>query len=271
VPELPEVETVARQLAPLLVGRVVRELRVTDPLLRLGRRLPTVRGRRVTAVTRSGKRVVLELSPRASRDSALWLVIHLRMTGRLVWRAHERDEETEKPRARITLDRGAVVFLDTRRFGTLDWYDREEAARPAGLDPLSRELSLPALAALVRGSRQNVKAWLLRQDRLTGIGNIYASEILHDAGIGPRRRAGSLGTDETRRLRASMRRILERAIRHCGTTFSDFQDARGLEGSYQQYLAVYDREGQPCRRCRKAIARIVQQQRATYFCRGCQR
>jgi formamidopyrimidine-DNA glycosylase len=269
MPELPEVETVARQLAPGLVGRTVRRLQILDPLLRNGR-APRVAGRRVRSVGRSGKRVLIELSPARAGRSGLWLAIHLRMTGRLLWSGSRPRENEAHLRARLTLDRGELRFVDARRFGTWTWYRSAEAAAAGGLDPLAPELTERRLAELTRGSRQNVKAWLLRQDRLAGIGNIYASEILHAARISPLREAGSLGGNELRRLRASTRRILERAIRNCGTTFSDFQDAHGVEGTYQRYLAVYDRAGRRCRRCRGEILRLVQQQRSTFHCPSCQ-
>ena len=176
----------------------------------------------------------------------------------------------EHLRARFDLDRGALLFVDTRRFGTFDWYRARGDSAPAGIDPLSPELTPPRLEGLLRGSTQNLKAWLLRQDRLVGLGNIYASEILHDARVSPLRDTRSLIDDEIGRLYRSTRKILRRAIRNCGTTFSDFQDARGVEGSYQQYLAVYDRAGLGCPRCRTPIDRVVQQQRSTFHCPGCQ-
>ena len=267
MPELPEVETVARQLEPRLVGRTVRRLQIFDPRLRNGR-TPRVAGRSILGVTRSGKRVLIELSPGTGVKGALWLAVHLRMTGRLLWEEERGDHE--HLRARFRLDRGALLFLDTRRFGTFDWYRSRAAAAPDGIDPLSPALTPRRLADLVRGSTQDLKSWLLRQDRLVGLGNIYASEILHAARLSPFREGRSLTQAEVQRLHRCTRRILERAIRNCGTTFSDFRDARGISGSYQRLLSVYDREGRPCRRCRVPVERIVQQQRSTYFCPGCQ-
>ena len=268
MPELPEVETVARQLAPQIVGRTIRGLEILDPRLRDGP-TPRVARRRIVDVTRSGKRVLIGLAP-GPYSTPLWLAVHLRMTGRLLWRARRAGPSPDHLRARLTLDRGMLLFADTRRFGTWSWYRRLEDTAPAGIDPLSAELTLEKLEEMTRDSTQNLKAWLLRQDRLVGLGNIYASEILHSARLSPLRPAGSLERKELRRLRSSTRRILERAIRNCGTTFSDFQDTRGLEGSYQQYLAVYDRTGEGCTRCREPIERIVQQQRSTFYCPACQ-
>jgi formamidopyrimidine-DNA glycosylase len=267
MPELPEVETVARQLASLIEGRTVGRLRILDPLLRSGS-LPRVAGRRIRRVSRSGKRVLIQFAGRAN-GQPLWLAVHLRMTGRLIW---DEAGPATRPhlRARFALDRGALLFIDTRRFGTFDWYRSEEDAAPAGVEPLGSTLSTAKLRQLLRGSRQEIKPWLLRQDKIVGIGNIYASEILHAASISPFREAGSLDRREIGRLRDRTRKILEQAIRNCGTTFSDFQDARGIEGSYQQFLRVYDRDGERCRRCRCPIERSIQQQRSTFHCASCQ-
>jgi formamidopyrimidine-DNA glycosylase len=284
MPELPEVETVARQLAPLIEGRTLRSVRILDDLLRNGR-VPQVRGRRVEKVSRIGKQVALELSPRPGSNDPLWALVHLRMTGRLIHvqsRLATTTDVKEAPspvtaehrkrlRARFTFDRGELWFVDTRRFGTLRWARARADAEPAGVDPMSPAFTRDRLADLLGDSRAELKPWLLRQDRIVGLGNIYASEILHRARLSPFRHAGSLDAAETGRLHRSTRRILERAIENCGTTFSDFQDARGVEGSYQRFLKVYDREGQRCRRCRGEIHRVVQQQRSTFYCADCQR
>jgi formamidopyrimidine-DNA glycosylase len=192
------------------------------------------------------------------------------MTGRLIWIEESTRAETAHLRARFRMDRGSLLFYDTRRFGTFQFFHSFEETRPEGTDPLSRRLDAKKLGRLMEGSRQNVKAWLLRQDRLVGLGNIYASEILFLAGVSPFREAGSLDAVERSRLLAATRRVLRRAIDHCGTTFSDFQGAQGLTGSYQQYLSVYGREGESCPRCRTPVVRCVQQQRSTFYCPNCQ-
>ena len=268
MPELPEVEIVARQLARRLTGRTVRRLRILDPRLRNGV-LPRVSGREIVAVRRSGKRVLIRFSKGGTRRP-LWLAIHLRMTGRLICHDGTRRDRSHL-RARFVLDRGELWFVDTRRFGTFGWYASEAETAPGGVDPLDRDCTAARLGELLGASRQPIKPWLLRQDRLVGLGNIYASEILYAAGISPFRPAGSLDRGEIGRLHRQTRRILRRAIENCGTTFSDFQDSRGVEGSYQRYLRVYDRQGESCRHCGTAIARVVQAQRSTFHCSDCQR
>lgn len=267
MPELPEVETVARQLAPSLTGRRIRQVRLLDDKLRHLDPAPVV-GATVEDVRRSGKQVVARV---AARDgSRVWLAIHLRMTGRLAVESVEPDPRDRHLRVIITLDEGWLTFRDARRFGTLQLYDNLHDTLPAGLEPLSRQHTARRLKQLINGSRTTIKPWLLRQDRLVGMGNIYASEVLFRAGIDPRRAAGSLNDGEIRTLHRHLRRVLRQAIACCGTTFSDFQDSRGKPGGFQAFLRVYGKEGLPCPGCGAPIQRLVQQQRSTFFCDNCQ-
>jgi formamidopyrimidine-DNA glycosylase len=267
MPELPEVETIARQLAPRVRGRRVRALELRDPLLSPAPPASLLRGRRVERVFRLGKQLLLELGRRRGR--AVWLAYHLRMTGRLLWAPDART--AAEPRARLRLEGGDLLFCDVRRFGTLRLVRDLEQAAPAGLDPTGEAFTVGALRRLLAGSRQPLKPWLLRQDRLVGLGNIYAAEILFEARLDPRRQAGALSAREAARLHRATGEILGRAIANCGTTFNDFQDARGLTGSYQRYLQVYGRQGEPCPRCGATLRRITQQQRSTFYCGRCQR
>ncbi len=267
VPELPEVETVARQLASLIEGRRARRLAVYDAKLAAAARTD-IESRTVERVVRRGKQVLFEFASRAGGDRRpFWLAVHLRMTGRLVF------TESARPcahlRAALELDRGAVQLVDPRRFATLTWLRSPDELTPVGLDPRSAAFTPGALGALLARRRQPIKTWLLRQDALAGLGNIYASEILHRARISPRRRAATLDRKEIARLHDATRRTLDLAIKWNGTTFSDFQDARGATGGFLRFLQVYDREGRPCPRCRTPIRRIVQQQRSTYYCPTC--
>ncbi|MBN2083314.1 bifunctional DNA-formamidopyrimidine glycosylase/DNA-(apurinic or apyrimidinic site) lyase [bacterium] len=269
MPELPEVETVARQLNAAIAGRRIRHLRLLDPKLRAAGRL-SVDDYRIEAVRRYGKQVVFELVPPRKRSVARWLCVHLRMTGRLIHVPAGQTMDATKARAVIELDHGGVLFRDTRRFGTIGIHEDQAAVLPAGVEPLSNELTVARLKELLANSPTPLKTWLLMQDRLVGLGNIYASEICFAAGIHPARPAGRLSDAEIRRLRTAIRRILTAAIKHCGTTFSDFQDSRGEVGGYVKYLKVYHRAGEPCRRCSTPIEKITQAQRSTYFCPTCQ-
>ena len=270
MPELPEVETVARQLAPLLVGRVLRRFDVRDPLLAVEHRRRAL-GRTVRQVTRRGKEVAILLDGRRGAPGACELRCHLRMTGRLIWLATGETRATPRHvRATLFFAGGRVVFDDPRRFGTMAVVPEGLPGKQAGLDPTTKAFTPTVLEVLLAGSRQELKAWLLRQDRLGGIGNIYASEILFAARLDPCCAAGSLGSLEVRRLHAAVRSVLSRAIRHCGTTFSDFADPCGRPGRFGRLLAVYGREGLPCRVCGRIVRRIAQQGRSTFLCGHCQ-
>jgi formamidopyrimidine-DNA glycosylase len=265
VPELPEVETVARQLKPLVLGRRVSCSQVLDRQKLDARGLSSVAGRTITDLFRQGKWIVIAFG------ADLYCAIHLRMTGRLIFSEGERAARRHL-RLRLCFDDGAaLLFYDVRRFGDVRLLNSLQPIAGPGIEPLSRSLSLSRLQQLLAGSMQPLKVWLMRQDKLVGIGNIYAAEILFAAGLSPMRRAGELTPGEARRLHQETRRILQAAIENCGTTFSDFQTARGEIGSYQRFLAVYGREGEDCPRCGEAVTKIVQQQRSTFFCGRCQR
>jgi len=193
------------------------------------------------------------------------------MTGRLIWHTRARLRERKHLRARLWLEGGSVLFYDTRRFGTLQVLDSLDKVQPRGVDPITGVFSARVLGELLgASSRQEIKTWLLRQDKLVGLGNIYASEVLFEALIHPSREASSLTRPEQGRLVRAIRRVLKQAIAHCGTTFSDFQTTQGALGSYQQYLKVFKREGEACPGCGEAIQRKVQQGRSTFFCPNCQ-
>jgi formamidopyrimidine-DNA glycosylase len=289
MPELPEVETVVRQLQQVLRRRTLLELEILDRKLK---HLPPedVRGCRVVRVCRLGKQIVFELS-REKAAERRYLAVHLRMSGCLFWKASasqtrrragaqlmafqrktlSRLDGAKYLRAVFWFTGGSVCFADPRRFGTIRLARDIAQFEPRGLDPLSEQFSDQMLAGLLRGSKQPIKPWLLRQDRLVGIGNIYASEILFAARIDPRRAVGALGREEIRALRVATKKVLLRAILANGTTFSDFQDTAGDAGNYGRFLRVYGRESEDCRRCRLPLSRIVQQGRSTYFCDHCQR
>ncbi len=279
MPELPEVETVARQLEPQLRGRVLKQIQILDTK-RL-QPLPLRAGSRVRRVYRLGKEVAIEFA--VPGGESLTLLVHLRMTGRLLWfsktgkqhsgrvrlyREGSKEADTSV-RAVFRFDRGELKFADARRFGTLVCIS-SPTLKPGVVDPVTDDFSEPVLRELLSGSKQMIKPWLLRQDRLIGLGNIYASEILFAAKISPRRGAGGLSDAEVKRLWQCITRVLNRAIRCCGTTFSDFQQTTGEVGGFQQFLKVYDRAGLPCFVCRSPIKRLVQS-RSTFYCPTCQR
>jgi formamidopyrimidine-DNA glycosylase len=274
VPELPEAETIARDLHARAAGSVVRSVRVLRPDIlapgttaaRLSSRL---RGQRIDRVGRRGKNVVLEF------DSGWRLVINLGMTGRIVASDAPRARELLHIAARISLEDGrALLYDDARRFGRLDLRDPiqwEQRTRQLGIEPLSSDFTADWLYAATRGSRVPLRNWLLDQSYLAGIGNIYANEALFLARIRPTRRARMLRRREAQPLRDAIRAVLADAIRARGTTLNDYRDAAGEVGGFQVQLRVYGREDEPCPECATPIKRTVLANRSAFYCRTCQR
>jgi len=275
MPELPEAETIVRDLRARISGSVITKVSVkhTDilhdgitPAL-LGRRL---RGRTITTVSRRGKKVVIEL------DEGLRLVISLGMTGRVVTSDVPRAGELRHVAARFALQDGReILFDDSRRFGDVDLRDEASwAARDAeiGIEPLSDAFTADALHALTRTSITPIRNWLLDQRRVAGIGNIYAVEALFRAGVRPTRRAKTLTRRETTLLRDTLRAVLQESIDARGTTISDYRDASGEEGTFVHRLGVYDRAGLPCiNGCGSKVKRVVLSNRSAFYCPSCQR
>jgi formamidopyrimidine-DNA glycosylase len=276
VPELPEVETIRRQLAERVPGRTIARAAVADPLL-VSPEDPEsfaarVEGRRVESVGRRGKYLLVEL------DSGDTLAMHLRMTGRLHWRPPGADGDEERfLRARLDLDDGSTVtFGDMRRFGRA-WIvpaglaDREGywAAR-VGIEPLSPRFTGRVLARLLEGRRGPIKAVLLNQALVAGLGNMYVDEALFQARIHPLRPAGTLDADEVRRLHRAIRDRLAAAVEAGGASIDSYRDSLGERGTMQDLLRVHLNEGEPCPRCRTTIRKTRVAQRGTYWCPACQ-
>ena len=275
MPELPEVETIRRQLAPHMEGRVLESVEVLDPRwcepAHPGEVADAVRGRRIEAVHRRGKYFVVAL------EDDVHLVMHLRMTGNLLLVA-EADDEPARPhlRARMALDDGnRVLFVDQRRFGTGivllgtpaldDYFDRR-----LGVEPLGPDFTAEALREIAAGRRAPVKASLLTQERIAGAGNIYADEALFRARVHPLRPVGTLKRPQLAALRDAVVASLEAGIDARGATIDDFRHADGARGSFQDRFLVHRREGEPCPRCGTAIRKMRAAGRGTYVCPKCQ-
>jgi len=271
VPELPEVETTRRGLAPHLDGRRIRRVIVREPRLR--RRIPAslpgrLGGARITGLHRRAKYLLLE----TDRGTAL---IHLGMSGSLrvapPGSAPARHEHYD-----LVLDDGRIVrYRDPRRFGMLLWAGTHPESHPLlraiGPEPLGDAFDGGRLYAASRGRRAAVKTFLMNPAVVAGVGNIYANEALFRAGIHPRRPAGRVGADRYANLAAAVRAVLAEAIAHGGTTLRDFVAGDGTPGYFRIRLDVYDREGLPCRRCGQPLRRAVIGQRSTFYCPRCQR
>src|SRR5947208_3093277 len=269
VPELPEVETVVRCLAPELVGRRVVGVSVRETRLRGGVApdfAERLSGRRIEGLARRGKYLLAALD-----DGRLWLV-HLGMTGRLTLappgRADERHDHVV-----VRLDDGRVLtFNDARRFGRVAVVERAALAAETGaaIDPLDPGFTAGVLFALTRGRRTSIKALLMDQRRVAGLGNIYVNELLFRAGIRPGRRASRLRRRDCARLVRATRAVLDDAIRRGGSSVSDYRDGLGRPGWFQLHHRVYDRPGEPCRRCAEPIRARVIVGPSSLPCPGCQ-
>jgi formamidopyrimidine-DNA glycosylase len=282
VPELPEVETIRRQLAPAVEGRLLERLAVSDPRW-CEPAAPeevedAVRGRRIERLSRRGKYLVCEL------EDEVFLVMHLRMTGNLLWRESEGDgAELPHVRARLALSPAPgepgpgreVLFKDVRRFGT-GVVVLGEQARDAyfdarlGVEPLSPEFTADALRELARGRRAPVKAFLLSQERIAGVGNIYADEALFRARIHPLRPVGTLTRRQIAELREGVVDSLRAGIDARGATIDDFRHTDGARGAFQDHFLVHRREGEPCPRCGRPVRKMRAAGRGTYVCERCQ-
>lgn len=274
LPELPEVETIKRTLQPRLIGRrfagaqvlLPKIIRTPDP----DQFKETINGKKILSLDRRGKYLLGQLS------EGLVFVVHLRMTGSLMYC------RPDTPLARHThvvlpLDNGDQLrFTDLRQFGRI-WLLPETSLKNLsgyqnlGVEPLETAFTVSYLKKLLKGRHRQIKPLLLDQTLIAGLGNIYTDEALHRAQINPEHPAGTLSPQEITRLHQAVRTVLQEGIEYRGTTVRDYLDGNGRPGGYQELLRVYNREGQPCRRCGQAITRKKISGRSAYFCPACQK
>lgn len=269
MPELPEVETICRQLEPEIEAQRIARLEVLDP--RWCRPRPpaeleaAVAGRTIESLTRRGKYLLLGL------DGGQTLVMHLRMTGNLVL---VEDEERRHLRARFRLGDGRELwFTDPRRFGEAFLVDEAGLAarfERLGVEPLSEVFTAELLGAIAAGRTAPLKSFLLDQKGIAGVGNIYADEALFRAGLHPLSPAGSMKAEHQAALRDAVVAALQAGIDGGGSSIDDYRDGWGEKGRMQDEFLVHTREGQPCPRCDGTVERIVVGGRSTYFCPSCQ-
>jgi formamidopyrimidine-DNA glycosylase len=282
MPELPEVETIRGQLAPLVQGRRLERMEILDtrwarPLA--GRELAdALEGRRIERLDRRGKYLVWNF------EDDVYLVQHLRMTGAVLCMPEADPPGPDPPHTRVRLRLGPrdggeegvrLVIADARRFGTGELLAGREAleaffAARLGLEPLEEGFTAEHLASLARGRTAPIKAFLLDQRRIAGIGNIYADEALFRAGVHPLRAAGRLSRRQYAALREAVIEALLAGIDARGATIDDFRDVAGVSGSFQDQFLVHRRAGEPCARCGSEIVKMVVGGRGTYVCETCQ-
>ena len=271
MPELPEVETIRRDLEPLVTGRTITAVDVDPATIQLlaGAPVEALRvnlvGHSIASLGRRGKYLMFSL------DDGRVFVVHLRMTGRLVWREREAPPE-QWQRAVIELDDGHDLrWADLRKFGT--WRIHDSAAEvidKLGPEPIDDSLTLSMFRQRLAGRTAPVKAVLLDQRRFAGLGNIYVDEALFEARIRPDTPAGEVSPQAAKRLFASSRAVLERGIENRGASFKDYVDGQGQQGTQHMYVQVFRRTGKPCYACGSIIVRTVVGGRSTHFCPRCQ-
>jgi formamidopyrimidine-DNA glycosylase len=272
MPELPEVETIRRQLAPNVEGRTLVRLQIDDPRwcvpLAPEELAAAVEGRVLERLWRRGKYMV------ATFAGEVHLLIHLRMTGTMLY-----DPEPDTPYRRVVFafdDGHELWFCDPRRFGTGELALGDEAleaflAPRVGVEPLGDEFTADRLRELARGRRAPVKAFLLDQTKIAGVGNIYADEALYRARIHPLRPVGKLGREQLAALRDAVVTVLEAGIDAGGSTIDDFRHPDGVSGAFQHEFLVHLRKGEPCHSCGREIVKFVAAGRGTYACESCQK
>ncbi len=269
MPELPEVETIRRGLERNLVGARIGEVLVREPRLRRPVDVPALRslsGRTVRAVGRRAKYLLADVG-----DGLVWLM-HLGMSGRLLLVPPD-EPAGDHEHVRVEFDRPTSLrYRDPRRFGWMRVGRAETFEELAGLgpEPLGEEIGGEALRTRLRGTRRDIKAALLDQRVIAGIGNIYVNEILFRAGVRPTRRTHRVRAPELERIAKETRTVLADAVERRGTSFSDYFDSDGIPGTFQDVLSVFDRTGLPCRRCGTSIKRRPQGGRSSFYCPSCQ-
>ena len=278
MPELPEVETIRRGLEKLVLGRVIRSVRILDPYVLTGfqpsgrprRKVfpksfsDSVVGKRIERILRRGKYLILEFPDRTA------VVVHLRMTGRLLVREPEGRE-----RAVFELDSGPpLCFSDTRRFGEIvfseDWAE-EPGLRDLGPEPLNGSLTAELLKDRFGGRKTPVHSALLNQKLIAGLGNIYVTEALFKSGISPFRLAGRISAPRLEALAGAIRSVLEQSIANGGYSMWTYVDALGQKGRSQLFTVCYGKEGEPCVSCGGTLRRAVLTGRGTVYCPRCQK
>ena len=272
MPELPEVETVSLGLQKRALGRRISAIEVRHPGVIIGspeQFAAELEGRAIVSIQRKGKALALELE--AENAPPRYLLVRLGMTGQFTVSARETPLA---PHTHVLLalgERDELRFRDVRRFGRLRSCTREEMEAVFNrLGPDAQQVTEAQFLSAMRARRGAIKSWLMNQQLLAGLGNIYADESLFLAGVHPLAQPGRVSTPMARRLLRAVRKVLHHAVKLQGTSFRDYVDIEGRPGNYQPRLRVYQRTGQPCRRCGRLIRRIVIAGRSSHFCPACQ-
>lgn len=274
MPELPEVENVVLGLKNLIKNYIITSVRIKEPRLiafpELKQFKKQIKNRKISDITRRGKYILIHL------EEDKIMVIHLRMTGKLLVKS---SNEPLKKHTHVifNLDHNTDLrFNNVRKFGRIyliddDNYEAAGGLAELGPEPLASDFDFKDFEKLFKGRTVKIKSLLLNQKFIAGLGNIYTDEVLYRSGIHPGRKANTLNKEELKKLYENIRKILKLGIKYNGTTFSDYVNAFGEKGSFQEKLQVYQKEGQKCNKCGKIIVKDKVAGRSTYYCPNCQK
>lgn len=268
MPELPEVETIRRDLAKTIVGKKIAEFQVLNKKSAVpGNIAKRLKNLKINKVDRRAKLLIFELS------NGEFLLIHLKLTGQLIYQASESDKFTRA--IFIFTDKSRLFFNDLRKFGYIKLATAKESEKiknEYGVEPLSKEFSLEKFAEiLARRPKMKIKQLLMEQGLIAGLGNIYADEACFAAGVRPMRKAGGLSSAEVKKIWQAIPEILKKAIDKRGTSADTYVDGQGREGKFENYLMVYGRGGEKCEKCETKIVKIKLGGRGAHFCPRCQK
>lgn len=273
MPELPEVETIRRDLEKMIIGKKIINIRVIQKKSiknSLAYFVQSLEKNSIESINRKGKLLSLKITKNNNN-----LLIHLRMTGQLVYYQEEKIAEKNTRVIFTFSDNSQLFFNDTRRFGYLQIVNKKEKNaefEKMGIDILDKHFTLEKLKKLLKNKRRNLKSFLLNQKLIAGIGNIYADEICFNAKLRPDRKTETLRDNEIKKLYNSIIKIIKLAIKNRGTTFNDYFDSSGKKGKFSKFLKVYQREKEICQNCgKKSIKKIKVAGRATRYCDNCQK
>jgi formamidopyrimidine-DNA glycosylase len=294
MPELPEIETIKNDLKQKILNKKIKKIDLRlNKIVKSSKKefVLILEGNKFTNIKRRGKLLIFDLSQKNK-----YLLIHLRMTGQLIYQKNKevvagghsnggRDEALPRlyddlPNKHTHIifhfsDKSQLFFNDLRRFGVAKIVDKKELEKTLnnfGVEPLSKNFSFRTFKDLIKNKKGNIKAFLLNQKYIAGIGNIYADEILFEAKILPSRKINLLNIEEIKKIYQAIKKILKKAVKYRGTTFYSYTDARGQKGNFTKFLKVYKREGKKCLRCKKGMIQKVKiTGRGTRYCNECQK
>lgn len=271
MPELPEVETIVRELNNHLPGKKILSidvLRKSTIVRDIELFKNNLTGKVIKSIHRQGKYLLFEC------DKDCWMMAHLRMTGKFIFQNHSIGHHPHNRTVFQLSGKSHLIFNDVRCFGTLEFVSElknHPKLKLLGWDPWDKKLTSKKLKEQLNKRKASIKSLLLNQSIIAGLGNIYAAEILFDACIRPDTTGANITVDQAKRIIKSMRFILSEALKYNGTSISDFRRVDDKQGTFQNFLKVYGKEKQPCIKCSSPIIRIIQNQRSTFYCEKCQK